>query len=60
MLGPGSKRAQKLTRGVVEFIVRDLFPVRVIDCMGLLHFMKVAKPRYVVQYLVVIQSPIAR
>ena len=45
---PGSKRAQELTGAVVEFIVRDLRPVRVIDCTGFLHLMKVAEPRYVV------------
>ena len=47
-LGAGSKQAQELTGEVVEFIVRDLCPVRIIDCTGFLHLMEVAKPRYVV------------
>ena len=33
---------------MVEFIIHDLHPVRVVDCMGFLHLMKVAEPRYVV------------
>ena len=48
LLVPGSKRAQELIGAVVEFIVRDLRPVRVVDCSGFLHLMKVAEPRYVV------------
>ena len=48
LLVPGSKRSQELTGAVVEFIVRDLRPVRVVDCTGSLHLMKVAEPRYVV------------
>ena len=48
VVGPGSKWAQELTGAVVEFIIRDLHPVRVVDCMGFLHLMKVAEPRYVV------------
>ena len=47
-MGAGSKRAQELTGAVVEFIVRDLRPVRVVDCTGFLHLMEVVEPKYVV------------
>ena len=45
LLVPGSKRAQELTGAVVEFIVRDLRPDRVVDCTGFLHLMKVVTAR---------------
>ena len=47
-LPPNSKRAQELTAAVVEFVVRDLKPIRVVDSVGFLHLMDVAEPRYVV------------
>ena len=47
-LPPNSKRAQELTAAVVEFVVRDLKPIRVVDSVGFLHLMDVAEPRYIV------------
>ena len=47
-LSSTSNRAQGLTAAVVEFIVQDLKPVRIVDYIGFLHLMDVAKPRYVV------------
>ena len=47
-LPPNSKRAQELTAAVVEFVVRDLKPICVVDSVGFLHLMDVAEPRYIV------------
>ena len=47
-LPANSKRAQELTAAVVQFIVRDLKPIRIVDSDGFLHLMNVAEPRYVV------------
>ena len=43
---PGSARAQELTSAVVDFVIRDLRPVSVVDNVGFLHLMEVAEPRY--------------
>ena len=47
-LSPVSARAQELTSATVDFVVRDLRPVNVVDCVGFLHLMEVAEPRYTV------------
>ena len=39
---------RELDGAVVEFIMHDLRPVCVVDCMGFLHLIKVTEPRYVV------------
>ena len=41
-----SARAQELTSTVVDFVVRNLRPVNVVDSVGFLHLMEVAEPRY--------------
>ena len=43
---PGSAIAQELTSAVVDFVLRDLRPVSVVDNVGFLHLMEVAEPRY--------------
>ena len=45
-LPPNSKRAQELTAAVVQFIVRDLKPICIVDSDGFLNLMNVAEPRY--------------
>ena len=47
-LTSSSVRAQQLTSAVVDFVVRDLRPVNVVDSVGFLNLMEVAEPRYVV------------
>ena len=47
-LPSSSARAQELTAAVVDFVVRDLRPVNVVDSVGFLQLMEVAEPRYMV------------
>jgi len=47
-LSPVSARVQELTSTIVDFVIRDLRPVNVVDCVGFLHLMEVAEPRYTV------------
>lgn len=41
-------RAQELTTAVVDFVICDLRPVSVVDSVGFLHLMEVAKPQCMV------------
>ena len=43
-----SPRAQELTGAVVDFLMRDLRPVNVVDSVGFLHLLNVAEPQYIV------------
>ena len=47
-LSSSSVRVQQLTSAVVDFVVRDLRPVNVVENVGFLHLTEVAEPRYVV------------
>ena len=47
-LPPNSKRTQELTAAVVQFIVRDLNPICIVDSDRFLNLMNVAEPHYVV------------
>jgi len=47
-LSPLSARAQELTSATVDFVVHNLRPVNVVDCVGFLHLMEVAEPKYTV------------
>ena len=50
------KRAQELTAAVVEFIVQDLKPMRIIDSIGFLHLMDVTEPRYLVPCCITVNN----
>ena len=43
-LSSSSARAQQLTSAVIDFVVRDLRPVNVVDSVGFLHLTEVAEP----------------
>ena len=43
-----SARAQELTSAIVDFVVRNLGAVNVVDSVGFLLLMEVAEPRYTV------------
>ena len=47
-LPASSDLAKKLTDGIADFITRDLRPVSVVDGVGFLNLMHIAKPRYTV------------
>ena len=41
-------RVQELTSAIVDLVIHDWGPVNVVDCVGFLHLMEVAEPRYTV------------